>query len=314
MLNLLPLITSLFLLDGNQVMNLDLHVMQLGEPKHQEYASAFLGAKFRTPAQPVNCAILAASLDWDVIPLLPASITNASSLRVYGQFFVSVPNNPNQEKFLAKYVDSWNTNWTASTVEENVLKRLAIQNPEQASGFFDKLSVNKANEPYTRWYTWYSLIKNRKKSEAWTYQQSHSFDPEIHASSTFTIPDRVLPKLGVIWPSATVTELYYYAFGQKVWAPTVIAKPEKPMVIASSWSRPEKTTYYRTWIPGPAWQITYSATNGVITRTANYVENNSYIRGTITGPSAFSEEILQEGNPKGISSKYGNFIQIEQNK
>ncbi len=120
-------------MNGNQVVSLDCQANALG----RSYAPINPTPNCSTnPIQLHNYAVLCSILDWNCAPALPKP-TQPSQLRVFAEQYCSAPVGENGLRLLKTYVSLWQTNWEASPTEEEVLKRLSIQDSETALAFAD---------------------------------------------------------------------------------------------------------------------------------------------------------------------------------
>ena len=79
----------------------------------------------------------------------------------------------------------------------------------------------------------------------------------------------------------------------------------------ASWKAPHGRNYQRSWKRGPSWQITYEKEGNTLTRTAHYVEADSYIAGAISGHN-YSESVVElSQSPKGALVRAPHYIELE---
>ena len=149
--------------------------------------------------------------------------------------------------FLRTYADQWRTNWEAGPVEEGVLTRLSVQDPEKAQAFADKLLSNRRIFHTPNGITGILLMSERRKEEAQQFATEHHIDKAIMASSRYPLPSYMPMKMQIAWPRVARTDMYTYFFGQKTWAPAVIPKQNKPVYISSEWNPPSGSHYSRSW-------------------------------------------------------------------
>jgi hypothetical protein len=309
--HLLALLASLLALNGNQVMDLDYQTLQLGRPSYPEIAEARAVQSFKNTNQIQNYAICCAILNWDAVKFLSKNPKNADISRIFAAEYSSAPSSEVQLKFLREYARQWQTNWEASPVEEGVLKRLSIQDMDEARVFADKLLANPKNLAYTQWYHWFLLVSERRKEEAQQFATENHIDKSLAASSRYPLPAFETMKVQIVWPRLARTDTYSYALGQKIWTPSVTPAPNKPIYIPDDWKSPQGVRYNRSWQKGPAWQVVYSREGNYVVRTAKYVEQNSHIEGKIRGNN-ISEEVVQElQEPAGYYHVNPTFVVVK---
>jgi hypothetical protein len=309
--HLLALLASLLALNGNQVMDLDYQTLQLGRPSYPEIGEARAVQSFKNTNQIQNYAICCAILNWDAVKFLSKNPKNADISRIFASEYSSAPSSEVQLKFLREYARQWQTNWEAGPVEEGVLKRLSIQDMDEAQVFADKLLANPKNLAYTQWYHWFLLVSERRKEEAQQFATEHHIDKAIMASSRYPLPSYMPMRMQIAWPRVARTDTYTYFFGQKTWAPAVVPKQNKPVYISNEWNPPSGSHYSRSWQRGPSWQVTYARDGSWVVRTATYVERNSHVEGKIDGNNV-SEEIVEElQEPAGFYYVTPTFVVVQ---
>ena len=311
MQQLLAILASLFALNGNQVVNLDFQAWELGRPTEPELSTYYPAQPFQNAHQIRNYAILSATLDWNPLAAIPTKQDNPEFLRTFCAEFITVPEGPNQIRFFRHYVDAWQTNWTASAVEEGLLKRLSVQLPELASAFVDKLVQNQANVPYLTWYRWRLMMLDRRKEDAYRFAQENHLDTDLACSSVYPLPAQLPVQIQVVWPLPNATEVYTYASAQHTWVPSFVAAPSRSVIRWSTWSRPQKPKYARSWRKGPAWQIMYSRSGNKLTRTAVYLERNSHIEGEIQQGALVEKTVEELQEPRRVSRQAPYLVVIE---
>lgn len=308
----LALLTTLLPIRGNQVMELDYRTLVYGEAPPAALFSYHANNPIKSLIQATNFAVLCATFDWDATRYVPAP-KSPDELRLYTTYYLSVPTGTNGLKFMRYHVQSWQTNWLASEVEEALLKRLTIDSPDDASDLIDKLIARPENAKFILWFNWHELVKQRRKSEAFDYALRHELQTDISFSSKFPcLPmDVEQPPIYVLWPSQVRTELYQYFFPGQCWALRIVPSPRKAIFVLSSWEKPEGNHYQRAWKRGPSWQVTYAQKDNVLTRTATRMDADSYVVGTISG-NGFSESIAEVPVPaKGYVVKAPFYVEVE---
>ena len=308
----LALLSTLLPIRGNQVMELDFRTLTCGETPPAALFSYRANNPIKSPIQATNFAVLCATFDWDATRYVPAP-HSPDELRLYTSYYLSVPTGSNGLKFMRYHVQNWQTNWLASGVEEDLLKRLTLDAPADADALIDKLIAKPENAKCVRWLTWHSLKKDRRKAEAFDYAVRHELKTDISFSSQFPcLPFNVeQPPIYVLWPSPVRTELYQYCFPAARWSLRIVPSPRKTIFLESSWEQPEGRHYKRAWKRGPSWQVTYAQKDNVLTRTATRVDSDSYVSGTIS-TNGFSESIVEiPVSPKGFVVKAPFYVEIQ---
>ena len=308
----LALLTTLLPIRGNQVMEMDYRILVYGESPPAALFAYHANNPMKSRIQATNFAVLCATFDWDATRYV-SEPKSPGELRLYTSYYLSVPTGINGLKFMRYHAQSWQTNWLASSLEEDLLKRLTIDSPTDASTLIDRLITKPENAEFVRWSNWHELMKQRRKSEALDYARRHELRTEISFSSQFPcLPFEVeQPPIYVLRPSPVRTELYQYFFPSQHWALRIVPPPRKPIFVPSSWKKPEINQYERAWKRGPSWQITYNQKDCVLTRTATRVEAESYIVGTIS-TNGFSESVVEVPlPPKGYVLKAPSYIEVE---
>jgi len=308
----LALLTTLLPIRGNQVMELDYRTLVYGEAPPAALFSYHANNPVKSPIQATNFAVLCATFDWDATRYVPAP-KSPDELRLYTSYYLSLPTGTNGLKFMRYHVQSWQTNWLASRLEQDLLKRLSIDSPADADVLVDKLIAKPDNAGFVLWFNWHELMKQRRKSEAFDYALRHELKTDISFASRFPcLPFAVeQPPIYVLWPSPVRTELYQYFFPGQRWVLRIVPSPRKTIFVRSSWKKPESNHYERAWKRGPSWQITYNQKDCVLTRTATRVEAESYIVGTIS-TNGFSESVVEVPlPPKGYVLKAPSYIEVE---
>src|ERR1035441_3413153 len=161
----LALLLSLLPITGGQFISLDQRINLLGEPPPNDLYSWRLTHPFESQTQKTNFAALCLAMDWDATRFFRKSTPTPADLRLYSQYYLT-SGGPRALCFLKFHAQSWQTNWQAGPIEENVLKRLSLEASDAANDFFAKLAARADNVPYTRWFTWHNLMQERRKREA----------------------------------------------------------------------------------------------------------------------------------------------------
>ncbi len=308
----LALLTTLLPIRGSQVMELDYRTLVFGGAPSAALFSYHANNPIRSPIQATNFAVLCATFDWDATRYVPAP-ESPDELRLYTSYYLSVPTGANGLKFMRHHAQCWQTNWLASAVEEDLLKRLTVDSRADAGVLIDKLIAKPENATFVRWSNWHELMKQRRKSEAFGYAIRHDLKTGISFSSRFPcLPfDFEQPPIYVLWPSPVRTELYQYCFSAQTWALRIVPAPPKATFVPSSWEKPKSNHYERSWKRGPSWQVTYAQKDNVLTRTATRVNADSYVVGTIS-TNGFSESIVEASvPPKGYVVKAPFYVEVE---
>jgi hypothetical protein len=258
-----------------------------------------------------NFAILCATLDWDATRLFGQSQEIPDDLRVYSACYLSMPASSESTKFLQFHVSKWKTNWTATAVEEAILKRLTIESAPDADILLTKLAANRENTKWTRWATWNHLVRERRKAEAFEYAKREKLNTAISFSRSFPCLPFEQPCIQVFWPDKVRNEIFQYYFSEQKWIQRVVSPPVSTIYLRGDWERPTGPNYSRSWKKGPSWQVTYARKQNTLTRTATYVETDSYVAGTIE-ENGYSESIVEvSAAPKGFLFKTPHYIQVQ---
>jgi hypothetical protein len=283
----------------------------LGEPAPAQLYSYRLAHPFESRAQMTNFAILCASLDWNAARYLPKETRSPDDMRLYGGYYLSLPPAANSMKFLEQYVSRWQTNWEAGPVEGALLQRLWMEAPKLADELWCKLAANPANIKSTRWAVWKSLMRDRRKAEASEFAAREQIKTGIEFSSSFPCFPFQAPDVLVFWPDKVRNTLYRYNFAAGQWIPKAEYPPKRDQFVMASWKAPQDKSYRRSWKKGPSWQITYAKEGNTLTRTAHYVETDSYITGAISGHN-YSESVVElSQSPKGALVRAPHYIELE---
>ena len=305
------LLLTTLALAGDQVYELDFRIGTLGEPAPAQLYSYRLAHPFESRVQMTNFAILCASLDWNAARYLPKETRSPDDMRLYGGYYLSLPPAANSMKFLEQYVSRWQTNWVAGLVEEGLLQRLWVEAPKLADELWCKLAANPANIKSTRWAVWKSLMRDRRKAEASEFAAREQIKTGIEFSSSFPCLPFQAPDILVFWPDKVRNTLYRYNFAAGQWIPRAEYPPKRDQFLMASWKAPQDKSYRRSWKKGPSWQITYAKEGNTLTRTAHYVETDSYITGAISGHN-YSESVVElSQSPKGALVRAPHYIELE---
>jgi hypothetical protein len=115
------------------------------------------------------------------------------------------------------------------------------------------------------------------------------------ASPLIPLPPFEKPSIQVFWPTKS-NGIWQYYFPEQKWIPQVVPPPRKTVYLQADWEHPTGPAYRRSWKKGPSWQVTYCQKGNILTRTAIYVDADSYIAGTIDG-SNYSESVVEITTP-----------------
>ena len=296
---------------GNQVYELDFRVGTIGEPSPTELYSYRLAHPFEGRVQMTNFAVLCATLDWNVARYLPKEASSAADMRLYCSYYLSLPPTTNSMKFMDQYVWRWQTNWVAGPVEEGLLQRLWVEAPKLADDLWCKLAANPANVKSTRWAVWKSLMRDRRKAEAGELAAREQMETGIEFSSSFVCLPFQEPDILVFRPDKVRNTLYRYNFTAGRWIPMTADPARRDQFVMAAWKAPQGKDYQRSWKKGPSWQITYAKEGTTLTRTARYVETDSYLTGTIDGHN-YKESIVEVSEPpKGALVRAPHYIELK---
>ena len=304
------LLTTLAL-SGNQVYELDFRIGTMGEPAPAELYSYRLAHPFESRMQLTNFAVLCASLDWNAARYLSKETSSPDEMRLYCSYYLSLPPSTNSLRFMEQYVSRWQTNWAACPVEEALLQRLWVEAPKLADDLWCKLAANPANVMSTRWAAWKSLMRDRRKTEANDLAAREQIKTAIEFSSSFACLAFQEPDILVFRPDKVRNTLYRYNFAAGQWVQRATYPAKRDQFVMASWKAPQGKDYQRSWKKGPSWQITYAKDGSTLTRTAHYVETDSYITGTIAGHN-FTESIVELSQPpRGALVRAPHYIELQ---
>lgn len=308
---ILSLLLTVLPITGNQVADLDFRVHILGAKPPNELYAYRLSNPFKERSQMTTFAILCATLDWDATRLFRQPQETPDDLRVFSACYLSMLASTNSTRFLQFHVREWKTNWTATAVEEAILKRLTIESAPDADLLLTKLAANPENTTWTRWAIWNHLVRERRKAEAFEYAQREKLNTDISFSRSFPCRPFEKPNIQVFWPDKVRNEVFQYYFPDQKWIPHVVPPLSKIVYIPAGWEQPTGPNYRRSWKRGPSWQVIYSQKGNTLTRTATYVETDSYIAGAIEGNN-YSESVVEVTTPpKGFLFQTPYYIEVQ---
>jgi hypothetical protein len=307
----LSLLLTVLPITGNQVAELDFHVHTLDATPPNELYAYRLSNPFNERSQMTNFAVLCATLDWDATRLFRQPQETPDELRIFSACYLSMPASTNSTKFLRLHVREWKTNWTATAVEEAILKRLTIESAPDADLLLTKLAANPENARWTRWAIWKLLVRERRKAEAFEYAQREKLNTNISFSRSFPCRPFEKPCIQIFWPDKIRNEVFRYYFPDQKWTSQVVSPPSQTIYLPAGWKRPTGPNYRRSWKQGPSWQVIYSQKGNTLTRTATYEETDSCIAGAIDGNN-YSESVIELTTPpKGLLFKAPYYIEVQ---
>ena len=235
-----------------------IYQLDLAYPTNQNLSTYFCTHQFASENQKQNFYKIASSLDWNIIPVLKARGFNTNDISSLIAQTTSLAYTTNQYSLFAFLIDKWDDSWSPDLAIP-LLQKTAIVCP--------------------------ILEKKLKHVTGITNVQ-------IKTSFSYSVQSIKPVRPVVFWLEKNGLYAYTAINGQWYASPTKLVHSYK---ILAKWTRPSGFLYSKNWMPEKSWQTTYTFTNSVLTRTATFMEQASYIVGHIQGQN-FTEIVNNSSN------------------